>query len=249
MKANAKRGALLLLAFLLWTILIQTVDVRSVGPNGSAVGFAAFNRWFHALTGVHMGLYTVTDWLGLVPIFICMGFGALGLVQLIRRRSLLKVDADILLLGVYYIVVILGYLIFEMIPINYRPIPIDGHMEASYPSSTTLLVLSVMPTLKFQIDRRAQRRTVKTVTAVFVYAFSAFMVVGRLVAGVHWATDIVGSVLLSAGLFTLYAASAERIARRSSQSAKSAPQVSPTGSAEARPSSPNSASSRNMHGM
>lgn len=242
-------GGLLLASFVLWTILIRCVDVQPVGQNGTDIGFAAFNVWFHRLTGVHMPLYSVTDWLGLVPIAICLGFGALGFTQLVKRRSLLKVDADIVLLGVYYIVVILGYLIFEMVPINYRPIPIDGHMEASYPSSTTLLVLSVMPTLKFQIDRRAACSPVKTVTTFFVYAFSAFMVVGRLVSGVHWATDIVGSVLLSAGLFTLYAASAERIARRSSQSAKSAPQVSPTGSAEARPSSPNSASSRNMHGM
>lgn len=242
-------GGLLLAAFVLWTVLIQCVDVQPVGQNGTDIGFAAFNVWFHRMTGVHMLLYSVTDWLGLVPIAVCLGFGALGLTQLVKRRSLLKVDADIILLGVYYVVVILGYLVFEMIPINYRPIPINGVMEASYPSSTTLLVLSVMPTLKFQIDRRAKRGTVKTVTTIFVYAFSAFMVVGRLVAGVHWATDIVGSVLLSAGLFPVYAASAERIARRSSQSAKSAPQVSPTGSADARPSSPNSASSRNMHGM
>jgi undecaprenyl-diphosphatase len=40
--------------------------------------------------------------------------------------------------------------------------------------------------------------------AVFVFAFSAFMVIGRLISGVHWATDIVASVILSAGLFMLY---------------------------------------------
>ena len=101
-----------------------------------------------------MGIYTITDWLGLVPIAVCIGFGMLGLMQWIRRKSITKVDRDILLLGGYYILVILGYLIFEMIPINYRPILIEGAMEASYPSSTTLLVLSVMPTLLFQINRR-----------------------------------------------------------------------------------------------
>ena len=194
----------LLLAFILWTILIQTADVQPVGVNGTNVGFAAVNTWFHRLTGVHMGIYTVTDWLGLVPIAVCIGFGLLGLVQWIRRKSIAKVDRDILLLGGYYILVILGYLIFEMIPINYRPILINGAMEASYPSSTTLLVLSVMPTLLFQIYRRAKRQTVRRITAAFVVLFSAFMVIGRLVAGVHWLTDIVGSVLLSAGLYCLY---------------------------------------------
>lgn len=208
MKDNT-RGALLsgvisLLAFTVWTILIQTVDVQAVGANGSKVGFAAFNVWFHQLTGVHMTLYTVTDWLGLVPIFICICFGMLGLLQLIRRKSLLKVDPDIILLGVYYILVIACYLLFEMIPINYRPILIDGFLEASYPSSTTLLVLSVTPTLVFQSRRRVRSGAVKATTLIFAAVFSAFMVIGRLIAGVHWATDIIGSVLLSAGLFSLY---------------------------------------------
>ena len=151
-----------------------------------------------------MTLYTITDWLGLVPIVICMCFGIMGLVQLVRRRSLLRVDPDIVMLGVYYVVVIACYLIFEMIPINYRPVLIEGRLEASYPSSTTLLVLSVMPTLMFQADRRVVSSLIKKVTAVFVIAFSAFMAIGRLAAGVHWATDIVASVLLSAGLFLLY---------------------------------------------
>ena len=200
------RSGCLLLAFVLWTLLIRTVDVQPVGVNGTNIGFAAINTRFHRLTGVHMGLYTVTDWLGLVPIAVCIGFGVLGLTQWIRRRSIAKVDKDILLLGAYYILVILGYLIFEMIPINYRPILIDGAMEASYPSSTTLLVLSVMPTLLFQANRRAKSQTVRRITAAFVILFSAFMVIGRLVAGVHGLTDIVGAVLLSAGLYCLYRA-------------------------------------------
>ncbi len=197
-------SGILFLSFVLWTFLIQTVDVRPVGVNGTDVGFAAVNTWFHRLTGVHMGLYTVTDWLGLVPIAVCMGFGVLGLSQWIRRKSLLKVDRDIILLGVYYILVILGYLIFEMIPINYRPILIDGAMEASYPSSTTLLVLSVMPTLLFQVGRRSKRPIIRRIAALFVILFSAFMVIGRLTAGVHWLTDIIGAVLLSAVLYLLY---------------------------------------------
>lgn len=197
-------GIGLLAAFAMWTFLITGVDVQNVGQRGTAVGFAAFNTWFHQLTGVNMRLYTVTDWLGLVPIAVCIGFGVLGIVQLIRRRSLLKVDPDIILLGVYYVLVIAAYIIFEMIPINYRPVPIDGFMEASYPSSTTLLVLSVMPTLILQIKRRCKSKTVRCIVYAFAVSFSAFMVIGRLVAGVHWATDIIGSVLLSFGLFELY---------------------------------------------
>ena len=211
MKCSNKRkgflwSSVLLLSFAVWTFLIQTVDVQLAGVNGTNVGFASVNTRFHRLTGVHMGIYTVTDWLGLVPIAVCVGFGLLGLMQWIRRKSITKVDRDILLLGGYYILVILGYLIFEMIPINYRPILIDGAMEASYPSSTTLLVLSVLPTLLFQVNRRAKNQTIRRITAAFAVLFSAFMVIGRLVAGVHWLTDIAGSVLLSSGLYSLYRA-------------------------------------------
>ncbi len=203
-KRDLLEGIVLVAAFALWTVAIRLIDVQNAGPLGSEVGFATINVWFHRLTGVHMLIYTITDWLGLVPIIICMCFGVLGLVQMIHRRSLLKVDSDILLLGAYYVVVILGYLLFEMMPINYRPILIGGNLEASYPSSTTLLVLSVMPTLKYQSERRIAKPVTRKAIAVFVIVFSAFMVLGRLIAGVHWATDIVGSVFLSSGLFMIY---------------------------------------------
>ena len=199
-------GIVLLALFGVWTALIQVVDVRAVGETGTEIGFAAVNVRFHEWTGVHMWLYTATDWLGLVPVFVCLLFGAVGFAQLVRRRSLLKVDRDILLLGVYYVLVMGCYLVFETIPINYRPILIEGRMEASYPSSTTLLVLSVMPTLAEQAHRRLNgRRWKKTLTALTVL-FSAGMVMGRLVSGVHWLTDIVGAVLLSGGLFCVYRA-------------------------------------------
>jgi undecaprenyl-diphosphatase len=208
MKQNGKKelilGTMLVGAFVVWTALILLVDVKPFGQNGTNIGFATFNLWFHKLTGVHMRIYTITDWLGLVPVFVCMVFGVIGFVQLIKRRSLFKVDLDIIILGIYYIVVILGYLVFEMIPINYRPILIEGVMEASYPSSTTLLVLSVMPTLIFQVNRRMKNSVLKIGIFFFSMLFSVGMVVGRLIAGVHWFTDIVGGILLSAGLFYVY---------------------------------------------
>lgn len=197
-------GIGLLLLFVLWTVLIQCLDVQTVGPKDTKVGFASWNVWFHSLTGTNMTLYTITDWLGLVPILICGCFGIIGLSQWIHRKRLFLVDSDLLLLGIYYLLVIAGYLLFEMVPINYRPVLIDGYLEASYPSSTTLLVLSVMPTLKLQADRRCENRTLRCLAAWFSVLFSAFMVIGRLISGVHWATDIIGSVLLSAGLFCLY---------------------------------------------
>lgn len=210
MKRNGKRvlkaGCIVVLLFVGWTWLIQNVDVQPTGQNGTDVGFSTLNHWFHKLTGANMTLYSITDWLGLVPIAVCMIFGGLGLIQLIKRRSLLKVDADIIILGIYYILVVLGYLVFEMIPINYRPIPINGIMEVSYPSSTTLLVLCVMPTLAEQVERRIKSGVVRMLINVFAVFFAGGMVAGRLLSGVHWLTDIVGGILLSGGLFCIYRA-------------------------------------------
>lgn len=199
-------GCIFITAFIIWTVMLQIVDVQPIGQNGTNIGFATLNSWFHKLTGVHIAIYTITDWLGLVPVFVCMIFAGIGFVQFIKRRSLFKVDYDIIVLGIYYIVVILGYLIFEEFPINYRPILIEGIMEASYPSSTTLLVLSVMPTLIEQTHRRVKKESHKNTVTILTIIFSIFMVAGRLIAGVHWITDIVGGVLLSAGLYYIYKA-------------------------------------------
>ncbi|MBQ4346226.1 MAG: phosphatase PAP2 family protein [Oscillospiraceae bacterium] len=204
-------GGIFTALFVLWTLLVLTVDVQPLGQNGTNIGFAALNTRFHRWTGVHMLLYTITDWLGLVPLCICMIFGGTGLFQLVKRKSLLRVDRDLLLLGVYYITVIFCYLLFEVVPINYRPIPIAGYMEASYPSSTTLLVLSVMPTVSFQVQGRMRKGAARMTAHVLVILFTVCMVAGRAASGVHWITDIVGAMLLSTGLYLLYCGCVRRM--------------------------------------
>ena len=206
-KKNKKRlvlGASLVVAFVLCTILVCFVDVRAIGPEGSSVGFAALNGFVHELTGVNWFLYTITDWLGIVPIAVALGFAILGLVQLIKRKSLWKVDHSILALGVFYIVVMAAYIFFEVVVINYRPTLIDGYLEASYPSSTTMLVMCVMPTAAMQLNVRIKNTVLRRFAVIAIVVFTAFMVIGRLLSGVHWITDIIGGALLSAGLVTMY---------------------------------------------
>ena len=196
----------MLLAFLLWTIAIQFVDVQAIGPQESTVGLATINQFVHNLTGVHMPLYTITDWLGLVPLMFVMGFGTLGLVQWIKRKNILKVDYSILVLGGFYIVVMAAYVLFEVFIVNYRPVLIDGILEASYPSSTTMLVMCVMPTAIMQLNTRIKSDVLKRCVSSSITIFVVFMVIGRLVSGVHWFSDIVGGALLSAGLVLMYRA-------------------------------------------
>jgi len=194
----------LLAAFALWTAAVCLVDVQAIGPQGSSVGLASLNRFFHGLTGVHMKLYALTDWLSLVPLAFVPGFALLGVAQWIARKKLLKVDFSILVLGGFYLLVMAAYLLFEVKTVNYRPVLIGGKLEASYPSSTTMLVLCAIPTAIMQLNARIRNKTFRNFVALVLSAFAVFMVAGRLISGVHWLTDIIGGVLLSAGLVMLY---------------------------------------------
>ena len=208
MKNKIKIGYLvsmgLLAAFVLWTVLVSVVDVKAIGPNASQVGFAGMNGWFHGLTSVNMNLYVITDWLGLVPFGVAFGFAIMGLVQLIARKSISRVDRSIIFLGCFYIAVIAVYVLFELVVINYRPVLIEGILEASYPSSTTMLVMTVMPTAIMQICPRLKNKALRVSAFLVISAFVAFMVIGRLISGVHWLTDIIGGILVSASLVTAY---------------------------------------------
>lgn len=208
MKKKSRRlffvGVSLLAAFVLWTVLIRFVDVQAIGSQESSVGFATLNGFVHNITGVNVSLYVITDWLGLVPIGVAFGFAVLGLVQWIKRKSILKVDRSILVLGGFYTVVVAVYVLFETVVINYRPTLIDGYLEASYPSSTTMLVMCVMPTAMMQLRARIKNKVFSRCVMIAIAVFIVFMVIGRLVSGVHWITDIIGGALLSAGLVTMY---------------------------------------------
>ena len=197
-------GVGLLAVFVLWTVLISFVDVEAIGPRQSSVGFATLNGYIHNLTGVNMSLYIITDWLGLVPIGVAFGFAVLGIVQCIKRKSLLKVDRSILTLGGFYIVVMAVYILFEIVVINYRPTLIDGYLEASYPSSTTILVMCVMPTAMMQLRTRIKNDLFRRCVMLTIAVFITFMVIGRLVSGVHWITDIIGGALLSTAIVLMY---------------------------------------------
>ena len=194
----------MLVGFALWTIAIRFIDIKAIGPQNSAVGFATLNQFVHNLTGVNMSLYTITDWAGLVPLGFAMGFALLGFIQWIKRKRILKVDYSILVLGGFYVLVIAMYIFFEMFIVNYRPILINGILEASYPSSTTMLVLCIMPTTIMQFNNRIKNEALKKLISVLIIVFILFTVIGRILSGVHWITDIIGGAMLSSGLVMLY---------------------------------------------
>ena len=199
-------GVIFLILFTLWTILIRSVDVKPIGPNNSSVGFSTINLFINKLTGINMIIYNITDWLGIIPFLIILFFALVGLIQWIERKSILKVDYSLLILGIFYLIVLLIFFFFEKITINYRPILINGNLEDSYPSSTTMLVTCVIPTAVSQLRYYIKSKNFRITLFIILYSFAVFMVVARLISGVHWFTDIIGGILISIGLVFIYIA-------------------------------------------
>lgn len=199
-------GGILLILFVLFTWSLTFIDVQPIGPDGSSVAYASINHAVHNLFGVNLTLYNITDWAGVVAIFIALGFAIFGLIQWIKRKSICKVDSSILILGVFYILVFGAYVFFEFQVINRRPVLINGILEASYPSSTTMLAMCVLPTAMMQFHRLIKNTKARNTTNFLCGMFTAFMVIGRLVCGVHWFTDILGGLIFSVAMILLYCA-------------------------------------------
>ena len=195
---------LLCISSVIFTLLTKLVDVQPIGPQKSEIGFAAVNGFIHNLFGVNMIWYHITDWLGIIPVLTTFVFFAVGVAQLIRRKSLFKVDKSIIILGFFYIVVIAVYLFFESYIINYRPVLMQGRLEASYPSSHTLMTICLMSVCFDQCGRLIRSKSFNTAVKIISYAIIAVTIIGRLISGVHWFTDITGGILISLTLVSLY---------------------------------------------
>lgn len=210
-RRNYIASAILFGAFMLLTLLVLKVDVQPIGPEESKIGLATINHMVNESLGSHMIWYKITEYTGYVSLLVAAGFGIIGLVQLVKRRSLFKVDKDILLLGGFYVLVMGTYALFEKVVINYRPIIMDEGLEPSFPSTHSLLVVAIMGTAVYQIGNRVKQTGIRNLLRILAYVIIVVTVIGRLVSGVHWFTDIIAGVLLADAYIMLYYAIARTI--------------------------------------
>ncbi len=201
-------------AFLIYTMLIATVDTAAIGPENSVVGFSKMNGAFYNLTGTNMVLYVISEVLGYMALLLVPCFGALGLMQMIKRKSFTKIDPDLIILCITYVVVFAFYILFEKVAINYRPVILDEGLEASYPSSHTLLSFCVLGTAVFQIAGRVKKKKIRKIAQVVAVSLGALIVVTRTFAGVHWLSDIFGSIILGTAIVCLYVAAVTEFKRK-----------------------------------
>lgn len=197
---------------ILYTVLVKVVDVKKIGPKNSSVGFSTMNNAFKNIIGSNMTIYKITEILGLLVFIICLFYACIGVYQLIKRKSLKKVDKEIYLVGAFYVLVLIIYVLFEKLEINYRPILIDGKLEASFPSSHTILALCVC-TSSFIIGEKYITKYIDVVNiAIFVLMLLVF--IGRLISGVHWLSDIIGGVIISITLIMYFITSHNYIKKK-----------------------------------
>ncbi len=202
-------GLCLLLAFGVFTLVVMKVDVRPIGPEGSKVGLGAINEFCMNKIGYHPDLYDFTEGLGYGVLMVAAALALLGLSQMLKNKSL-KMERELWLLVALYAAVAVCYVAFEIFVVNCRPVLMDGKLEASYPSSHTMLAVCIMGSALCYLKKKIPCARCRRVPALLGMLLLVLVVAGRAASGVHWITDIFASLLLSGGLLALYAAAIEK---------------------------------------
>lgn len=201
-------GFIFLIISVVFTVLTKFVDVGiSAEVPDTQIGFSAINNGFHKLTGVNMLFYDITDIMGIIAIGVGLIFALVGLIELIKRKSLAKIDGYLYCLAGTYALLGIIYVGFEKVIINYRPIIMEGETtaEASFPSSHTLLICVIIATAIIQLNRIfADNKAIKTTVYIVGSLYILVAVLLRLLSGVHWLTDIVASIFISCSICFFY---------------------------------------------
>ena len=202
-KRNIILSVIMTIIAVVYTYLVKTVDVKKIGPNDSMVGFSKLNGWFRDIIGSNMTLYKITEILGYLVILIAVFYAFIGLLQLIKRKNIFKVDREIYILGGFYVMMGIVYVFFEKFIINYRPIIIDGELEASYPSSHTMLAICIGISSLIVSKKYIPEKYLK-ITNIVTILLLLGVLLGRVVSGVHWISDILGGIIISLTLLMYF---------------------------------------------
>lgn len=212
-KKSVVPAVVTLVLFFALTACLYCIDPRPIAANSSMVGMGFVNEPFNQLTGVNWSAYAASQLGGYISIASMFVFFCVGVAQLAKTRSLKGVDMAIYLLAAAYVVMLVLYVGFDKLALNYRPVLVDGQLEPSYPSSHSFLAVGALGCAAVWARARLSRKVSAIITAL-CGILAAFVVVARLISGVHWLTDIVAGVLLGLTLVFAYAYAVDRLAPR-----------------------------------
>ena len=206
-RAKIILAEVLLLLTLVLILMLLKVDVDDIGPCGTSVGFSHLNGAIFKLIGTHKFFSLVTKGTAILAILTGAGFAFLGVMELIQRKSLKKVDSLFYALAGLYIVMGIVYVVFDkLIIVNYRPILETGKSfpEPSFPSSHTLLVCVVMGSAILVLGKFIRNKKIRLIVDCVLGFLIVLTAAGRILAGVHWFTDVLGGLLIGAFLVALF---------------------------------------------
>ena len=189
-----------------FTVLVKIVDVGFVSSTGSLVGFSSVNIPFSQKFGFNPIFYKVSEVLGYLVFLVIAVFAFIGFYQLIKRKSLMKVDKDLYALAITYVFTFALYIFFDkVLVINLRPIIMAGESiaEPSFPSSHTLLAVSVLGTAISECGK-IRKESLRVSLVIVLAILMGATVLSRLFSGVHWVTDIIAGILWGEVMMTLY---------------------------------------------
>ena len=187
-------------------IMLKTINVNVDPITGSEIGLADINRGVFDKFGASKTWDTVSDVLIAISIVVAVVFVTIGVMQLVKRKKLNKVDRELYTLAGLYGLTALLYVVFEkIIVINYRPILVEGgKMEASFPSTHTMVSCVILWSATILISKYIKNVKLSRALQVICVLMPIMIGVGRILAGMHWFTDVLGAMLLSAALVCVF---------------------------------------------
>ncbi len=194
------------LIFVIFTLIVSFVDVQPTGLADSKIGLGSINLHLRDIFGQSKTWDLVTIVLGAISFAVIFALILVAVWQGYKRKSIKKIDKNLILLGLIYCLLLFLYIFFELVVINKRPILSDGELKASYPSSHTLLICTSLFTALVELPYLVKKKWIVWTCNGIGISMVVVGIVGRMLCGAHWFTDIIAGIILSFTLVFLYIA-------------------------------------------
>jgi undecaprenyl-diphosphatase len=189
-------GCSFLVLFIILMLLLN-VDKAVIAESGKEVGLSHINNLVSYSYKENIDF--MTDLLMYITFTVVVFEAGLGLYQLIKGKSLFKVDIEIIIFGIALVVMVALWLLFDyVIKINVRP---THEAEGSFPSThvliTTFLALASHAFICYQYENKFA----KYGSLLIAVSIIALVLFGRVASGMHYITDVTGGLFLGLALY------------------------------------------------
>lgn len=189
-------GCASLFLFILLMILLNA-DKAVIAESGKEVGLSSINNLVKYSYKENLDL--MTDLLFYVTFTVVVFEGCLGIIQLVTRKSLFKVDKEIIIFGISLVVMVVLWLVFDhLLKINVRPIDAN---EGSFPSTHVMMATFLALASHAFICMKYETRLPKYLSLVLAIIIISTITFGRVACGMHYITDVTGGLFMGLALY------------------------------------------------